>query len=278
MSTPGFDDHMAKWTVPEIRVDGEPAYRGKNTGERHWNTAYDRFPSPEPRFDTGETEDLEDRLWKKAVNHASGDNSLSFWPPGILKTIVTKQAITNEILRVSPDHINRGQAEILAERVRQHESGKCVQIFTILVLLDQVKLLVDHILSCRRGVRDHDLPLMLTGQGTYKKRLCRADSETVCCFSGWKNAGLESFDRFQRRLAVPVFRLERQKKTLIHLDLDTQEILPWCDEAEVPPISAMSGGAGTVIRVRIDPRCHEFHDILRAVCTVVCFRVLLVTD
>lgn len=276
MSTRGFDDHMPKWTVPEIRVEGEPAYRGENTGERHFHTAYDRFPSPEPRSETGETENLEDQLWQKAVLHANGDSTPSFWPPGILKTIVTKQSITNEILRVFPNY-NRGQAELIAERVRQHESGKCVQVFTILVLLNQVRFLVEHILGCKQGVRDHDLPLTLTRQGSGKRKLCRADSETACCFSGWRNVDLESFHRFQRRLAVPIFRLERHHKTLIHLDLDANDILPWCDEAEVPPISAMSGGAGTVIRVRIDPRCHEFHDILRAVC-IVCLHVLLVTD
>lgn len=230
----------------------------------------DRSPSPESYSDLGssETEELrtlEDQIWSKTVQHANG-GTLSFWPPGVLKRTITKQAITHEILRSFP-HYSRGEAGDMAERVWQDDSGKCVQVFTILVLLDEVELLVEHILDCKEGVRDHDLPLILKARWKgHRSKLCRADLGAVCCFSRWRIAKLESFEMFQRRLAVPVFRMDKRNNTLIHLDLDAKDILPWCEEVEVPPINAMSGGSGTVIRVRIHPRCHEFHDTLRAVC------------
>lgn len=268
MSMRGSDEHVRNRTVPEIRVDGQYDLRGSNTRQRHWDTAYEWSSSTEPLADTGYTEDLEEQLLQKAVRHANGS---SFWPPGALNTTVTKRAITKEILRVFPTYTQE-HAEGIADQIRQGNSGQCVQVFTILVLLDQVELLVEHILDCPQGVRDHDLPLkFITRKGSGKGILCRADSEKLCCFSRWRTVHHESFERFQRRLAVPVFMLERHDKTLIHLDLDANDILPWREEAEVPPISAMSGGAGTVIRVQIDPRCHEFHETLKAVCTVYLF-------
>lgn len=207
---------------------------------------------------------LEDRLWEAAVPHANRANP-SFWPPGIWKTIVTKQAITDQILQAFP-HYDPEKAEAVAGRVLQDKSGPCVRIFTILVLLSKVERL-EHIMQCRHGVRDHDLPLILKKrQGGHRSELCRANSKPVCCFSHWRDETLfESFERLQRRLAVPVFRLGTNN-TVIHLDLDEQDILPWCEEAEVPPIMAMSDGSETVVRVRIHPDCHEFHELLKAVC------------
>lgn len=260
------NDDVPGSTVPRISIDEESDYGGESTEGSDTDTTYDDLSSH------SETEDalsLEDQIWQKTVPHANGGTS-SFWPPGVLKTTITKQTTTNEIVRLFP-HYSRGEAEAIAERVWQDKSGKCVQVFTILVLLDQVKVLVEHILECRQGVRDHDLPLTLRneqGSPRRKPRLCRADSETVlCCFSHWRTASLESFETFQRRFDVPVFKLTRNN-ALIHLNLDEKEILPWCEETIVPPISAMSGGAGTVIRVKIHPRCHKFHHTLRAVCPV----------
>lgn len=211
------------------------------------------------------------QLWQKAVDHANSGTP-SFWPPNVLKATITKEAIAEEILRARPNYGPEKSADI-AQKVWQDRSGKCVQIFTILVLMNKVELLLEHIFGCQRGVRDHDLPLVLKKkQRGHKSKLClcRADSEAVCCFTQarWGTSDLEQFETFQRRLAVPVFRLDRRQNTLIHLDLEDKDILPWCEEAEVPPVNAMSGGSGTVVRVRIHPRCHEFHETLRAVCSM----------
>lgn len=253
--------------VPRITFDSSWAsdLQSESTERNDWGTTYDSFSTPEGRSESDESQNLEQQLWRKAVPHANGVTQ-SFWPPSVWKRIVTKQAITNEILESLPRY-NRKEAENIAERVWQDKSGKCVQIFTILVLLDKVEWLVEHILGCRHGVRDHDLPLILKNrqQRGHSSKLCRRDSEIVCCFSRWRTASLEQFENFQRRFAVPVFRLDRRNNALIHLNLDAKDILPWCDEAEVPPVNAMSGGSGTVIRVKIHHRCHEFHDTLRAV-------------
>lgn len=261
-----YSFNIPRAPVPSITVNEASDYRGESSEPRNWGTAYDNFSSPEEHSEAEESHSLEQQLWLKAVPHANRGFP-SFWPPSVWRSIITKQAIANEILRCFPDY-GRGEAQNIAENVWQDKSGKCVQIFTILVLLDRVELLVEHILGCQQGVRDHDLPLVLNNQHRRGRssKLCRRDSETVCCFSRWRTATLEQFEGFQRRFKVPVFGLDRRNNTLIHLDLDGKDILPWCEEAEVPPVSAMSGGAGTVIRVKIHPSCHEFHDTLRAVC------------
>lgn len=260
-------NNIPREAVPRITFDLTSDYPGESTKQHSWGTAYDNFSSP-GYSENEQPQALDQQLWQNAVQHAN-KGMPSFWPPSVWKSIVTKQAIANEILEYNPDY-HREEAENIAQRVWQDQSGKCVQIFTILVLLDKVELLVEHILGCRRGVRDHDLPLVLNNQHHRGRggKLCRRDSEMVCCFSRWKNATLEQFENFQRRITVPVFRLNRRNNDLIHLELDARDILPWCEEAEVPPISAMSGGEGTVIRVKIHPSCHEFHDILKAVCCI----------
>lgn len=260
-------NNMPREAVPRITFDLTSDYPGESTEQHSWGTAYDNF-SRSGYSENEQPQALDQQLWQNAVQHAN-KGMPSFWPPSVWKSIVTKQAIANEILEYNPDY-HREEAENIAQRVWQDQSGKCVQIFTILVLLDKVELLVEHILGCRRGVRDHDLPLVLNNQHHRGRggKLCRRDSEMVCCFSRWKNATLEQFENFQRRITVPVFRLNRRNNDLIHLELDARDILPWCEEAEVPPISAMSGGEGTVIRVKIHPSCHEFHDILKAVCCI----------
>lgn len=261
-------NNIQRGVVPEITVDSSWAtdYPVERIQQHGWDTPYDYSSSPEGHSETEERLSLEDQLWRSSVDHANRGTP-SFWPPSVWKGIVTKQAIADE-LESLPGY-GRREAENIAERVWQDKTGTCVQIFTILVLIDKVELLVKHILGCKEGVRDHDLPLVLKnrhGRGHGNSKLCRRDSKAVCCFSGWKTATLEQFERFQRGFTVPIFRLDRRTNALIHLDLDAKDILPWCDEAEIPPVNAMSGGSGTVIRVKIHPRCHEFHDTLKAVC------------
>lgn len=260
-------NNIPRAPIPRITVDPASDFPAESTKRNDWGAAYDNFSTPEGRSETEESPSLEQQLWRKTVQHANSSTP-SFWPTSVWKRIVTKQAIANEILESLPRY-DRKEAEKIADRVWQDKSGKCVQIFTILVLIDKVEWLVEHILGCRQGVRDHDLPLILKNrqQRGQSSKLCRRNSETVCCFSRWRTASLEQFERFQRGFTVPVFRLDRRNhNALIHLDLDAKDILPWCDEAEVPPVNAMSGGSGTVIRVKIHHRCHEFHDTLRAVC------------
>ena len=73
------------------------------------------------------------------------------------------------------------------------------------------------------------------------------------------------FDGFQWRLLVPTFALN-EDKTIQHRDLEEKEILPWCEEKLQSHSEAMSGGYGSVKKVKIHPLCHEFHEHLKAVC------------
>ncbi|KAK7735810.1 hypothetical protein SLS63_003770 [Diaporthe eres] len=133
-------------TIPRISIDGQSDYGDESTEGSDTDATWDDTPISS---ETDEALGLEDRIWRRSVKHANGGTS-SFWPPGVLKRIITRQAVTNEILRAFPNY-SRKEGEGIAERVWEDKSGKCVKIFIILVLLDEVKVLVEHILECRQG-------------------------------------------------------------------------------------------------------------------------------
>lgn len=256
------DDTTPGPSVPRIMVHRVSNDRDR-PDQRDSGTPFVSSPSPEQPSQNEETQSLEVQLWETDVQHANC-RTRSFWPPSVLRRVITKEAIEKEIMKTF--QVERAKAKDIARRVWQDRSGKCVQVFTILVLLDRVKDRLDHILECPKGVRDHDLPLVLRDSPPGRKRkLCRKGSEAVCCLSGLRTTDLEQFELFQRRLAVPVFKLDEKNNALIHLDLDDGDILPWSEEALVEPVNAMSGGFGTVTRVKIHRDCHHFHSTLKAV-------------
>lgn len=212
---------------------------------------------------------LERQLRQYQVRHASGVNNQSFWPPGVLKALVTKEAIANELSQAIRG-LDRDKASAIARQVWQDRSGPSIKVFTILLFLGKLDDFVYHIMGCRVGVRDHNLPLSLDTDPYGSVRLLHKDNtEASCCFDNWQDLLLEGFDTYQRRLTIPIFRLKKDDNTLIHLDLNARDILPWCEENTVAPVNAMSGGFGTVTRVRIHPLCHEFHDTLKAVSCII---------
>lgn len=213
--------------------------------------------------------DLEKQLRNCAVKHAI-PGTKPFWPPSFWKALVTNDAIANELRKHSrlgivtrTSTINKRARQIQGER-----SQRYVLIFTILVLVDKVNRL-DHIMNCNNGISDHDLPLHSDNTGYVGPVFYRQDrkgrkSPLRCCFSNLKPVELEAFHEFQRRLTVPEFGF-RHDNTLDHQDFHEEVILPWCEEVDVPPVAALSGGFGSVRRVKIHPLCHNFHEVLRDV-------------
>lgn len=210
---------------------------------------------------------LEQRLWKISVRHAQ-ESSKSFWPPPMWQALVTEQAIVDELLDFG-DKFSPKTALTLAKQILSGGSQRGLTVFTILLLIDKLDS-VDHILQhcVHGGIRDRDLPLVLRrdNMGSYKLFHRGGDQVAACCLYRWRIVQLEAFNNLQRRLSPPVFGLNEDDNTLVHLDLDNEAILPWCAvEENLIPCPTMSGGFGTVSRVKIHPMCHKFHKTLKAV-------------
>lgn len=238
------------------------------------------FPSPQPEDITGQfshfaissssksSVSLDKRLRRISVRHAFG-TTFSFWPPPMWQALVTEQTIVEELLGLNKG-FNRRTASTLAKKISLLGSERRLTVFTILVLSDNLDA-VDHILqNCKHGgIRDKDLPLVLRQNSWGDEELIHHNGNQVapCCLGSWKAVKLELFSDFQRRLSPPIFGLKQDDNTLIHLDLDDQAILPWCEVKEnLVSLDVMSGGFGTVSRVKIHPLCHRFSDTLKAVC------------
>lgn len=263
-SSSASSDHESN-TIPKLRV----------------RAATNDFSSPPPDTITGQLShiaitspgpskppiSLEKQLWKHAVRHAIGSTN-SFWPPSIWQALVTEQAIVDELMDLG-NKFNPTTALAFAKQILRAGSEQSLTVFTILLLSDKLNT-VDHILRhCEYGgIRDEDLPLVLRSDSWGDDGLFHRNGDQVaaCCLYRWKTVQLEAFDNFQRRLSPPVFGLKQEDNTLIHLDLDDHAILPWCEFQEnLIPVPVMSGGFGTVSRVKIHPMCHIFHDTLKAV-------------
>lgn len=206
---------------------------------------------------------LDKQLRNCSVKHATPGYK-HFWPPSVWRALVTLDAVTNELLKQNAG-LDRETIDRKARHIFNGDSQTRVLIFTILVLINHTGRL-DHITSCKNALLDHDLPLDLDymddGDQSFFRR--GTDQALQCCFAKFGYVPLNAFDDFQRQLTVPVFGLGKNN-SLDHQTLDERDVLPWCEVKDVPPIAAMSGGFGTVMRVRIHPRCHGFHEVLKEV-------------
>lgn len=218
------------------------------------------------------TESLEDRLWEVAVAHAQGPTK-KFWPPPLWKSLVTQDSIVDELVELD-DNISREKALAFGKKILDSGSNRRVLVFTVLLFLRKLDCL-DHMLHhCKHGgLRDNDLPLALKTtnggkQGLFHRQSGHHKSGRVadCCLRKWSMVQLEAFNDFQRRLMPPVFGLKEIDNTIVELQLDDEAILPWCEvQDNLVPVVAMSGGFGTVSRVKIHPMCHRFDKTLEAV-------------
>lgn len=211
---------------------------------------------------------LEIQMWRVSVKHANHGICPSFWPPPVWKALVTETSIFDTLLELD-DIYDENTALTLAREIVESGPRRGVTVFTILVLIDKLDS-VNHILrDCKYGgIRDEMLPLVLRLNDWGDSELFHRNGDKVaeCCLYRWRAVHLEAFNNFQRRLSPTIFGLKQCEDTLIHLDLEDDAILPWCELQEnVIPVPAMSGGFGTVSRVKIHPMCHTFHDTLKEV-------------
>lgn len=253
------DDHEPK-TIPKVRV-------------RAATNDFPSTPSEAIRKQlshiaiTAPGTPLEDQLWERTVKNANGSTN-SFWPPSIWQDLVTEQAIVGELIKLR-NEFNPTTALAFAKKVTSAGSERGLTVFTILLLSDKLDSVVHMLQDCQYGgIRDEKLPLALRLNERGHAKLFHRNGHEVakCCLYQWKPVHLETFNNFQRRLSPPIFGLKQEDNTLIDLNLDDQDILPWCEFKEnLVSVPAMSGGFGTVNRVRIHPMCHRFDDTLKAV-------------
>lgn len=210
---------------------------------------------------------LEDQLRNYRVQHPEG-NDKHFWPAAILKSLVTPTSIKRALM--DQCGFSRERASHYSERIFHDREGSLVQIFTIFLLIDELNDQTwTHVMECRSQdrLRDYSLPLILVQHGNAKHMVRRDGISASCCFTRWKFHALESVVNYQHRLAIPMFRLSEPNNTIVHQSFDNHTILPWCEceERGVSVVNAMSGGYGSVMRVKIHPLCHRFHDVLKSV-------------
>jgi hypothetical protein len=238
---------------------------------------------PQAEFDFRKPPDYRDftsmgRLLKKCMMDQAGTGSRGnqgFLPPALLTSVLPREAIEHELKEKCPridattmTNIILGGLADNDDDVSQSESDKKSYLFVLamLALLDKVSEIGRFVEDNNGGIWDGDLPLQIhNGDDGSSELRHRRNSQPMPCFHQWGDNDHQLFDSFQWRLLVPTFALN-EDKTIQHLDLEEKEILPWYEEKLQTHSEAMSGGYGSVKKVKIHPLCHEFHEHLKAVC------------
>lgn len=195
------------------------------------------------------------------MKHANGREK--FWPTSVLRGFLTEQMIRDELKRLE---FSEEKAKDYSERLLRRGDDALIVVLALLVLSGQLRN-VEHILNCNFGIRDKNLPLTLDWDESIRITYNDGSLPQVCCskaWSSWQDSALDSLVTYQYRLMIPTFRLG-QDNTIEHQEIENWRILPWCNEDIAEPVAAMSGGSGSVSRVRIHEDCHDFHRVLKSV-------------
>ncbi|CZR63862.1 uncharacterized protein PAC_13759 [Phialocephala subalpina] len=206
---------------------------------------------------------------EQAGTSKDNNNIGTFLPPAILDRLFSKEVIERELEKedCGLDTANIVKIMFRADEEELEEEAKTYfTIFAILALLERVCDVSKFVEGGDKSICDQDLPLELQpGEDPGSKELRRKDeSQQSRCFHRWRDHELEYFDNYQWRLRVPTFGLNPDK-TLRHYKLHDRDILPWCEEHSVSQQEVMSGGYGSVKKVKIHPLCHEYHETLKAI-------------
>lgn len=195
------------------------------------------------------------------------NNNGSFLPPEILVRLLSKKVIERELEReeCSLDSTIKTMFRVDEEELEEDTKTYFI-IFAILALLGRVSDIAKFLEGGDKSLCDQDLPLQLEpGEEPGSRELRRrGELHQLCCFHRWRDHELEYFENYQWRLRVPTFGLNPDK-TIRHYDLHDRDILPWCEEHSASAYEVMSGGFGSVKKVKIHPLCHEYHETLKAI-------------
>jgi hypothetical protein len=182
-----------------------------------------------------------------------------FWPDELRKRVLTRGRIMKELQGYQEyDHTFFGgkAVDALADTILSSHH----RIFAILTLIDKGSHIVNVI---EDGVADKDLPLRISGVWDLYRVTDKATKrkKTKCSFHvSWGTNDRESFCKYQPFLAPAYLCFEADNRTLKHLNFDVDTILPFTHKEQ-----GQQGGFGSITKVKIHPKCHGFHGLLRSV-------------
>ena len=282
----GNDDDLAI-ALPDHSMDELPDEHEENW-QSYWNkrprSVYDPFKDPiiqqlqsrTTLTTTGDNEDsisLEMQLRSSQIKHEDGSN---FFSARDISKILSREKIERELERhqlseeISVDVIRSNEPEMEPSQPQKGQTH--LRVFALLLLLGREDEIIQFV---KDGVCDGILPVV--PRQTTKHDLClrSAPDKPLGCFKKWKAHEREYFDNWQYRVSVPFFAPQRgpgsNEMTAPHYTFDTRTVLPWCArDTKAPssysrPFDEASGGYSTVRRVRMDPQCHGFQEILEKV-------------
>jgi hypothetical protein len=245
-------------STPVLQLEGRPIRQ--STFEGHFPSHdEDNQASPAPTSSTADNEDninLETQLRMSQIKHEDGQ---MFFSAKDISRILSKEKIASELEQhqLSKDI----SVDVICEMY--------LRVFALLLLLERQGEIVHFV---KEEVRDGALPVV-PYQDMYGLCLRSAPDKPLGCFKNWRTYEREYFNTWQYRISVPFFALEHgsgsNEMIAPHYTFDDGTVLPWCARDMKAPSSAHSaglsernGGFGTVLRVRMDPRCHGFQEIL----------------
>jgi hypothetical protein len=254
--------------TPVLQLEGMPMQSSDDEDDQ---------ASPASNSTTGGNEgsiSLERQLRSSQIKHEDGS---SFFSAKDISEILSREKIKRELERhqlskeISVDVIRSNEVEM--EPPQPQKGQTYLRVFALLLLLgreDEINQFV------KDGVCDGILPVV-PGQAT-EHDLClkSAPDKPLRCFKKWRTHEREYFDNWQYRVSVPFFAPQRgpgpNEMTAPHYTFSNQTVLPWCTrDTKAPssphskPLSERQGGYGTVHRVKMNPRCHGFQEILEKV-------------
>jgi hypothetical protein len=205
------------------------------------------------------------------------DHSIKdFWPPSILNAIVTRKRILEELVDIQEEHREMKEENIATLADEIHAEFRT--IFAILCMCDKGYHITDFV---EGSVKDIDLPLVpRIGTTSTDWDLARKNEpdKSLGCVRRLKTRHTREFFACLQHRFVPAYLSievdpESGQRNIRHERFEPTLILPFEER-----VRKDQGGYGMVSRVRIQPHCHGFHNVLKPVSSTYCFLDVALTD
>lgn len=263
-------------STPALHLEGKPMRQSTSEVYPPSDDA-DNQASPALNSTTGDNEGsicLERQLRSSQIKHEDGGN---FFSAKDISEILSRENIKRELERhqlskkISVDDIRSNKPEMEPPQPRKEQTY--LRVFALLLLLGREDEIIQFV---KDGVCDGILPVVHRQAMRHDLCLRSAPDKPLGCFKKWRTHEREYFDDWQYRVSVPFFAPQHNPRsnemTAPHYTFDNRTILPWCardtkvlSSPHSRPLSERNGGYGTVHRIRMDPRCHGFQEILEKV-------------
>lgn len=248
-----------KFLTPSIRLNSFPL-ADERTDRQSIDATLDQSSDDEPQR-------LERRLRRRAVSHADPNTGQSFWGYALLKDIMTRERVVEELLSAKKLSLSRSEAERLCQQIvppsftpenhhRRPEQPAYLAIFALLVLARRTRDVQDFLIPDFSDGRIISANLPLIGTPIIDR--CR-----------WKDTQFDTYDKHRRGVLVPYF--DTGTGTIVevspHQELPEGTLLPWLKDKDEGGGThrVKTGGYGSVTTYRIDPDSHSFWRLLNPV-------------